>query len=838
MRTLARPLATVAALLLLLTFLVLRGTAPDPFPQEQQLNLVDAIVLDQAALERDALRARAGLLANYDRLVDTVARLREDARRLQAVPADRPEVARRVADLRDAIRDQELLIDTIKTSNALIENSVAYFAYLVRREADDRGGLDIDLANLTTDVLRFTRSVDHRSSDELAHELARLDPRIDGGETPSRKSIITYAGMIIDLAPTLDSSLALLISSSVEPDAALLRSALTETYQRQQRKATVYHALLYIAGTLLLFYLLFLYLKLRHNVIALGQHTATLETRSAYQSVLGELSTSFIGMPPERTDRGIEEGLAKLGRQFQADRAYLVIAAQGEDAARTLAWSTGDWHGTPDWPLGALELLQTPAIAGLERDGCVAVRPADDLPPGEARATLEAQGVRAWLGIPLGQTEHRAGLLGLEVARAPRDWQADSLQYLRIAGDIFAHVLERQRAEAEREALTARLAQAERMQAIGTLAGGIAHNFNNILGAILGYAEMALAGLPEGSRTRRHLEEVRKAGTRAKLLVDQILTFGRRTEPSRTPVRIALLLDETTRLLSAVLPATVTIETELLDEDATVVGDPAQLQQIVMNLCTNAAQAMNGVGRIELTASAVEYREERVLSHGRVAGGRYLRLAVADQGHGMDRATLARLFEPFFTTKPAGRGTGLGLATVHGIVADHGGALDVSSLPGERTVFDVYLPAAEPAAVTPSAAASRPRPAAPGAGQTILLVDDEETLVLLGEEMLAALGYEPVGVTGPSRALELFEADPTRFDLVLSDEVMPGMTGSQLAARLAEARPDLPILLMTGYGGRIAGERLRAAGVREVLRKPLMPSELAAALRRQLAPGG
>src|SRR4051794_34025380 len=186
-----------------------------------------------------------------------------------------------------------------------------------------------------------------------------------GPTTPKPdKSLITYAGMIIDLAPTLDSSLALLISSSVEPDAALLRSALTETYQRQQRKATVYHALLYIAGILLLFYLLFLYLKLRHNVIALGQHTATLETRSAYQSVLGELSTSFIGMPPERTDRGIEEGLAKLGRQFQADRAYLVIAAQGEDAARTLAWSTGGWHGTPGRPLGAPQLLQAPPLPG------------------------------------------------------------------------------------------------------------------------------------------------------------------------------------------------------------------------------------------------------------------------------------------------------------------------------------------------------------------------------------------------------------------------------------------------------------------------------------------
>jgi signal transduction histidine kinase/CheY-like chemotaxis protein len=832
MTMLVRPLATVATLLVVLTYLLLHGSAPDPRERERQLNLIDLTIIAQAALQRDVLQIRAGLLSNYDPLVDGIDRLRSNAGQLETILPPWPGVPERLADLRRAIEDQEPLINTINSSNALVRNSIAYFTYLVQDEVMMAGGLKDDVANLVVEMLRFAGGVDHRGSGELARRLARL------AATPAREpggldqSIIIHSSLILTHASILDRSLAGMSRSQVAEAATALRSLLVEEYGQLNRRATVYHVLLYIAAILLLAYLSYLYLRLRHNLAVLGGYSSTLESRAAYQSLVAELSTSFIDVPPERIDQGIEEGLARLGRHFEVDRAYLVIAADGNRSAdRALVWSMGDHHGTPDWPLAALRLLEPPAMAEFERDGCIVVPSVQDLPSDDARAVLEEQGVGAWLGVPLEQLGRRVALLALEVARTPRAWHVDSFTHLRMAGEIFAHALERQRAEAERTALTGRLVQAERMQAIGTLAGGIAHNFNNILGAILGYAEMAFEGSQPGSRLRRHIDEVRKAGTRAKFLVDQILMFGRRAEHRRAPVRLDVLLDETLGLLGAILPATVTVETAVLDADATVLGDPAQLQQIVMNLCTNAAQAMNGVGRVELTVSTVEHRGECVFSHGSAPGGRYVRLAVADHGSGMDEATLERIFEPFFTTKAAG--SGLGLATVHGIVTEHGGVLNVTSQPGQSTVFEVYLPATDAAAPLPAATTDLSHP---GAGQTILIVDDDEALVLMGEEVLAMLGYEPVGFTSPIRALEVFEADPTRFDLVLSDEVMPEMTGDRLAARIAAIRPGLPILLVTGYGGLIATDRLPASAIREVLHKPLVPADLAAALGRHLAP--
>ena len=373
----------------------------------------------------------------------------------------------------------------------------------------------------------------------------------------------------------------------------------------------------------------------------------------------------------------------------------------------------------------------------------------------------------------------------------------------------------------------------QRMESIGTLAGGIAHDFNNILGAILGYAEMLLARLRRDSREWQHVQEVKKAGERARDIVDRILAFSRRTEQRLRPLRMRPLLEETAGLLRASLPATIDLRLRLPDEDAPdrdaiVLGEPGRLQQVVMNLCTNAAQAMAGHGIIDLALDLVALDTEQELSHGALPAGRYVRLTVRDRGHGMDAATLDRIFEPFFTTKEVGVGTGLGLAMVHGIVADHGGGIDVRSTPGAGSSFEVYFRQADvPPADDDRTAGSLPI----GNGETILIVDDEKALVQLGEEMVAALGYEPVGFDGSTPALAAFRADPQRFDLVLVDESMPGMTGTQLAAALHAIRPDLPILLMTGFSGPVGSPR---PIVREILKKPLLSADIAAAIARHL----
>jgi CheY-like chemotaxis protein len=265
-----------------------------------------------------------------------------------------------------------------------------------------------------------------------------------------------------------------------------------------------------------------------------------------------------------------------------------------------------------------------------------------------------------------------------------------------------------------------------------------------------------------------------------------------------------------------------------------VLGDPSRLHLVIINLCTNAAQAMDGRGLLAISLDIVEPEQELALSHAVLAPGRYLRLAITDTGHGIDAATAERIFEPFFTTKRLGGGTGLGLTTTRAVLADHDGALNLRSRLSEGSTFEVYLPHLEPSTTIEESVIT---PVSRGRGETVMLVDDEHPLVMLGEEMLAALGYEPVGFESAPRALAAFRADPERFDLVLTDVSMPEMTGTRLASELRKIRPDLPVVLMTGYPGAVPADRLRAAGIREILRKPLTSYTLAESIARHLCPG-
>jgi signal transduction histidine kinase/ActR/RegA family two-component response regulator len=454
------------------------------------------------------------------------------------------------------------------------------------------------------------------------------------------------------------------------------------------------------------------------------------------------------------------------------------------------------------------------------------------LPDGSERACLQTAGIRAWLSIPIAQGEHVI-CFGLETTSAERHWSADDIALLRTAAEIFANAIAREYHETEREMLEMRLRKAQRLEGIGTLAGGIAHEFNNILGAILGYGEMALLALRRNAVARRHIEQIMKAGERAQSVIDQVLAFSRQPTRHYRPMHAEPVVAEAVEFVRASLPATIVVETDLEDKGAAMLGDPTELQQVVMNLCTNAAQAMDGRGLLTVELSLVDVTENLALSHGNLPPGSYLRLTVRDTGHGIEPAILERIFEPFFTTKAVGSGSGLGLSTVHGIVTQQGGALHVESVPGQGATFTAYFPRTEEPVVEDHQPSEASAPH--GQGETVLLVDDERPLVLLGEEMLAAIGYEPVGFDKSPAALAAFRADPDRFDLVVTDEVMPGMSGTNLATALHEIRPELPIILMTGYAGHINSHQLQAAGIREVLRKPLRSGSLAYCLARQLS---
>src|SRR5262249_15852018 len=289
--------------------------------------------------------------------------------------------------------------------------------------------------------------------------------------------------------------------------------------------------------------------------------------------------------------------------------------------------------------------------------------------------------------------------------------------------------------------------------------------FNNILGAILGYAELALSILGSGSRAERHVQRIMTAGQRAQTVVSQILTFSRGGKRQLELVSAGPVIAEAVDLLRASLPSAVVIETALNAGDATLMADPTQMLQVVMNLCTNGAQAMANHGTLHVRIHTVDVDEGLVVSHGSLWAGRYVRLAVKDTGSGIDPATLDRILEPFFTTKAVGQGTGLGLSMVHGIVTQHGGALNVESRPGQGSTFEAYFPSAAEAVVGPQEEPRVPR-VSRGRGETILVVDDDAPLVPLAEEMLAALGYEAIGFDQSATALAAFRAAPDRFDLV------------------------------------------------------------------------
>jgi PAS domain S-box-containing protein len=411
--------------------------------------------------------------------------------------------------------------------------------------------------------------------------------------------------------------------------------------------------------------------------------------------------------------------------------------------------------------------------------------------------------------------------------RCLRDAAGESYRFVGSAIDITAQ----KQAQLEKEHLETQLRQSQKMEAIGTLAGGIAHDFNNILGAILGYGELAQQQAPPGSTMRRYMDNVMHAAERAKALVDRILGFSRSGLGERAPMNVQSVIEETLELLSASLPPGVRLEKRLEAGDAAVIGDATYLHQVAMNLCTNALHAMEHGGVLSVLLERVDLTSPRVLSRGTLSTGSYVRLSVSDTGSGIEPGVLERMFDPFFTTKGVGQGTGLGLSLVHGIVTELGGAIDVTTKAGQGTSFSIWLPLA-PEAEEPLRTATRELPR--GNGEAVMIVDDERPLVTLAEEMLAELGYDPVGFPSSGEALRAFRAEPRRFELVLTDEAMPDLVGTELASEIRKLQPAIPIILMSGHGGPQLEKRAAAIGVNDVLHKPLRSRDLAESLARVL----
>ncbi|HIJ56815.1 MAG TPA: response regulator [Deltaproteobacteria bacterium] len=383
----------------------------------------------------------------------------------------------------------------------------------------------------------------------------------------------------------------------------------------------------------------------------------------------------------------------------------------------------------------------------------------------------------------------------------------------------------------ERKWLESQLQQAHKMEAVGTLAGGIAHDFNNILGIIIGNTELAIDDVPEWNPARHNLNEVHKACIRARDVVRQILTFSRQAGPQLKPAKISPIITESLKLIRSSIPSTIEIRQNISNEFDTVNANPTQINQILLNLCANAAHAMEEKGGVlEVTLENVTFHEESVKPKPELSPGVYVKLSVRDTGHGIKPENLDRIFDPYFTTKEVGKGTGLGLAVAHAIVKNHGGVITVASKIDEGTEFQVFLPICGIEVETDI----ETNKSLPKGNERILLVDDEKEIVATVRMLLERLGYDVTDSARSIDALENFRNDPEAYDLVITDMTMPHMTGDQLAKEILDLRPDIPVILCTGFSERINNQVAKDIGIRELLMKPIMLAELANTIRQVL----
>ena len=381
---------------------------------------------------------------------------------------------------------------------------------------------------------------------------------------------------------------------------------------------------------------------------------------------------------------------------------------------------------------------------------------------------------------------------------------------------------------AEKDKAEAQLLQAQKMESIGTLAGGIAHDFNNILYPIIGFAEMSIEDLPENHSVRDNLKDILRGAKRASNLVKQILLFSRQKEVNHKPIRIQPVIKETLKLLRSTIPANIDIQYDLNQDSDYILGDTTEVHEIIMNLCTNSYHAMEetgGVLKIDLNKTEPDPKFN-------LPSGKYCCLSVGDTGAGIPPEIIDTIFEPYFSTKTLGKGSGLGLSVIHGIVKNYKGAIDVESEPGKGTVFHIYLP------LTTKAAASEASPTTNtkrrGENQAILFVDDEEPIVKIGVRILERIGYKVTGKTSCIEALALFGSAPDRFDLVITDMAMPSMVGTEFAKKLMEIRRDIPIIICTGFSEKLDHKTANTLGIKGYLHKPILINDLSSKVREVL----
>jgi signal transduction histidine kinase len=812
-----KQIAVATALLLLLTWLALRSTSETAHSVQLTLSVLDEVAAAESALHRDLLGVRTGLLNNYDPIVAETRIIREAIPRLKANAPDDPQIAKQIDHFGQLVELQEEETERFKSRNALLRNSLTYFQLFSARlsASTTDPALVSRVGSLTAAMLHLTQDSAPAVIDEVDTAMHGIPvDRFPEPDIDTADALVAHARLLRNLLPATDQGLKTLFALPSHDQQERIRGLVVARGALCERKAARYRYALYAVSLVLAGAMILLGLRLERR----ARH---MRRRADIEHVIAGISTRFINARSEFVPVHIERALEELSHCIDADRAYFIA---GGKTQRAYLWRRPGIHFPPDWPMGTLsaasQVRDRPGgMIRVRRDGSTVLR---DL----AIAAVTSD----WFCVSATGDEAGEGLLGFESLDGALSLSEGDTGLWRMAFDSIAHAIERETLEEERSDLEMKLQQARRMETIGTLASGIAHNFNNIVGAILGYAEMAASHVRSGSRPAENLAEIRRAGERARDLIEQILRFGRRSDSGRQRVRLDALISEAKALLVATLPASVRFEVLCEAGDSMVLdGSPGQLQQVLVNICNNAIQAVDGNGVIRLETQRVDIAAPLSLTHVQLPPGRYVVIAICDNGRGMDQPTREQIFEPFFTTRE--EGNGLGLATALEIVAAHGGEITVDSAIGEGTRFDVWLPydARQGAGSAPVA-----EPLTRGNGETVMICESEHDLLMKQEEIIAALGYEPAGFSRIVEVKEAYQATPWCFDVALICSCPNADVGTRLeaVASLRRAAPSLPIIFAVTTSTGLAAPMLAAAGITEIIGLPLDSSELANALVR------
>ncbi|WFU69931.1 two-component system VirA-like sensor kinase [Bradyrhizobium sp. CB2312] len=816
---LAPAMVGVAFLLALLTWLLLNGLNLNSDRYDRQTQALSDFTRFERGISREVLTSRAGLSRNYDGLVAMVDAYDAALVRLREAAGTDKEQLAAIDVLSARATRQEELIEQFKSKNALLRNSFTYFSlFSARLSSSDDRPLVADVSALSAAMLQLTLDTSDVTAGELQSRLdhlARL--QIASQDNELLHAAVAHGQLLHDLLPDVDAILKALVAEANNREQDAVHALIVKRQISARVAARKNRLLQYVTSLMLLGALVYFGLLLRARAKALRR-------RAAFEHVIANISMRFIDSHRDALRSHVESALEELAGFIGADRAYFAWSAAATD--NVYRWGREGVRFDATWPSRALDLAQR---FDDREEAIIYIPKVWPSHPDDLANLLDEAGIRGWLCIKTQSGREHAAILGFDAVRAPALSKWAEFALFRTAFDAIRNAVGRVVLEQEKERLQASLQQARRMETIGTFASGIAHNFNNIVGAILGYVEMADNGIKSGSRSAASLAEIRRAGERARELVGQILTFGRRSQGRQERICIGTLVAETEALLAASLPAHVRLVVSQRAENITVSGEPAQLQQVILNLCNNAAQAMEEPGVIDLQIAERDIMHPLSIGRTELRRGRFAVISVSDPGPGMDEATLEQVFEPFFTTRS--EGNGLGLATVREIVEQHGGAVVVQSTLGAGTRFDIWLPCGSPD--EPISVQLAPSLALRGAGETVLVLEADRKRLLRNEEILAALGYEPVGFSRLDDAEAACRAARTRFDVALVCHV-PGGSSLDLAYLLHDAAPGLPIILASPSVHHFAAPLLATAGVTELVHHPLMSAELAAALSRCL----